>query len=84
MNKNTLSNVQHLNSGRYGDALNPWGDIITIARAWCVSTPKAKLVLGVPTMVRLVGGEEGWDRIEFNSHRIYGPRLYPYLTTNWR
>jgi hypothetical protein len=28
--------------GRYGDALNPWGDILTIARAWCVSSPAAK------------------------------------------
>ena len=25
-------------SGRYGDPLNPWGDIITIAQAWCAST----------------------------------------------
>ena len=26
-------------AGRYGDPLNPWGDIITIAQAWCASTP---------------------------------------------
>ena len=29
--------------GRYGDAINPWGDILTIARAWCASSPKAKV-----------------------------------------
>ena len=28
----------HFLSGRYGDPLNPWGDIITIAQAWCAST----------------------------------------------
>ena len=30
--------------GRYGDALNPWGDILTVARAWCVSSPQAKVL----------------------------------------
>lgn len=72
----TYSSVEHSGLGRYGDALNPWGDILTIARAWCVSSPTAKLAIGVPT--------GGMDKIEFNAHRIYGPILYPYLTTNWR
>ena len=31
--------------GRYGDPLNPWGDIIAIAQAWCVSTPDVSLFL---------------------------------------
>ena len=29
----TFSSVEHSGLGRYGDAQNPWGDIITIARA---------------------------------------------------
>jgi hypothetical protein len=33
----TFSSIEHSGLGRYGDALNPWGDIIAIARAWCVS-----------------------------------------------
>jgi hypothetical protein len=33
----TFSSVEHSGLGRYGDALNPWGDIIAIARAWCVT-----------------------------------------------
>ena len=33
----TFSSVEHSGLGRYGVALNPWGDIITIARAWCVT-----------------------------------------------
>ena len=33
--------------GRYGDALNPWGDLQAIARAWCVCKPDGGLLLGV-------------------------------------
>ena len=31
-------------TGRYGDAINPWGDILTIARASCVTSPDAKVI----------------------------------------
>ena len=37
------------------------------------------LAIGVPTMVR-----RGYDINAFNAHRIYGPIMYPFLTTNWR
>ena len=30
--------------GRYGDALNPWGDIITVARVSCLATPDSKVI----------------------------------------
>ena len=62
---------------RYGDALNPWGDRITIAKAWCVSKPNAKMLLGVPT----VAGEN--DKIEWTANRIYGDVMMPHLTANW-
>ena len=75
--KSKLSNSK-LFLGRYGDNLNPWADIITIAQAWCVSKVDAKLVVGVPTFIH------GKDRVEFNAGRVYGPRLYSYLTTNWQ
>jgi len=72
----TFSSVEHSGLGRYGDALNPWGDILTVARAWCVSSPQAKMVIGVPT--------GSYDKLEWNAHRVYGPVLYPYLMTNWK
>ncbi|XP_023331501.1 uncharacterized protein LOC111703704 [Eurytemora carolleeae] len=72
----SYSSLEHAGLGRYGDALNPWGDILTVARVSCVSKPDAKLIIGVPTA--------GLDRIEFNAHRVYGPILYPYLVTNWK
>lgn len=73
----TFSSVEHSGLGRYGDALNPWGDIIAIARAWCVTKPKGSLTLGVEYKY------EG-EYIAFNAHRYYGKIRYPYLTTNWK
>ena len=55
----TFSSIEHSGLGRYGDALNPWGDILTIARAWCVTKTGGQLVLG--TMY-------GEDQIHFNAH----------------
>jgi len=70
----TYSSVEHSGLGRYGDALNPWGDLLTIARAWCLTTDDALLVVNVPT----------WqEKIEFNAHRWYGPMRYSLLATNW-
>jgi hypothetical protein len=43
------SSLEHSGLGRYGDPLNPWGDLVTMARAWCVAKPnEGKLLLGVP------------------------------------
>ena len=30
----SFSSIEHSGLGRYGDALNPWGDLITAAQAW--------------------------------------------------
>ena len=72
----TFSSVEHSGLGRYGDALNPWGDIITIARAWCVTRMGGSLTIGVQ-----YSNEK--DALVFNAHRVYGKIRYPYLTTNW-
>jgi Caenorhabditis protein of unknown function, DUF268 len=71
------SSLEHSGLGRYGDALNPWGDMLTMARAWCVTTranDKGYLYLGVPT---------GRDRVEYNAHRIYGAHRWPLVMVNW-
>lgn len=70
----TFSSLEHSGLGRYGDALNPWGDILSLARGWCVTKPQGALLLGVP------GGP---DAIEFNAHRIYGNIRMPLITANW-
>jgi len=74
----TFSSVEHSGLGRYGDALNPWGDLQAIARAWCVTKPRGELLIGVMTDMGNV------DRIEFNAHRVYGPIMFSHLLANWK
>ena len=59
---------------RYGDALNPWGDLIAMARAWCLIKAGGKALVGLPS---------GPDMMGFNSHRIYGRSMYAQLFANW-
>ena len=59
---------------RYGDQINPWGDIVTMGRAWCRMKPGARALVGLPA---------GNDVICFNAHRRYGPFLYSQLFANW-
>ena len=73
----TFSSVEHSGLGRYGDALNPFGDLITMARAWCLAKPNADLVIGVP-------GGSGQSKIRFNAHREYGAVSYAQLFSNWQ
>ena len=73
----TFSSVEHSGLGRYGDALNPWGDVLEVARAHCVCAPGGSLVIAVMTNMT-------HDKLEFNAHRVYGYKRWPYLTTNWR
>ena len=74
----SFSSIEHSGLGRYGDALNPWGDRITIAKAWCASKPNAKMLLVVPT----VAGSN--DEIAWTAHRIYGDVMMPHLAANWK
>jgi len=71
----TFSSVEHAGLGRYGDALLPWGDILAVARGWCVTKSGGDLVIAVPY---------GTDELMFNAHRRYGPVRYPFLVANWK
>ena len=71
----TFSSLEHSGLGRYGDALNPWGDILAVSRAWCVTKPGGKMLLGLPS---------GKDQVYFNAHRLYGKVRWPLVTANWR
>jgi hypothetical protein len=73
----SYSSVEHSGLGRYGDALNPWGDIIAVAKAWCVTKVNGSLTLAVMF-------NENKDYVRFNADRFYGKIRYPYLTSNWR
>lgn len=69
------SSLEHSGLGRYGDALNPWGDMLATARAWCVTKPKGYMYLGLPTSL---------DGIQYNAHRNYGALRWPLVSTNWK
>ena len=58
----TVSSLEHSGLGRYGDALNPWGDRQATARAWCMTKPQGNLVLNVPCNEK--------DTIYYNAHRV--------------
>jgi hypothetical protein len=45
----TFSSLEHSGLGRYGDQLNPWGDLITMAKIWCALKPSGLGLIGVPT-----------------------------------
>jgi hypothetical protein len=40
----TFSSAEHSGLGRYGDGLNPWGDMIAIARGWRVTKKRGSLI----------------------------------------
>ena len=71
----SYSSVEHSGLGRYGDNLNPWGDVIAMARGWCLLKPGGKALIGVPTLEK--------DTIYFNGSKHYGPVQYPHLFANW-
>ena len=77
----TFSSVEHSGLGRYGDLVHPFGDIIAVARGWCVTKPGGSLVIGVPTAGVSFWGKE---RLVWNGHRVYGAVRYPFLTQNYK
>ena len=72
----SFSSLEHSGLGRYGDALNPWADILAVARCWCVTKEGGQLINGF----NWAATGEG---IQYNAHRIYGPVRMPYFSTNW-
>ncbi|CAF0875240.1 unnamed protein product [Didymodactylos carnosus] len=65
------SSLEHDGLGRYGDPLNPYGDMQTMVKLSCMPKPGGVLVLAMPT--------SHVDSLEFNLHRVYGPIRYPFI-----
>lgn len=55
--------VEHVGLGRYGDALDPDGDLQAMSELARVLAPAGNLLFVVPV---------GRPRVQFNAHRIYG------------
>ena len=67
-----FSGVEHDGLGRYGEPLNPFGDVAAMAELRHLLRPAAGLLLlGAPLGAR--------DDVHFPWHRIYGPKRLPLL-----
>lgn len=71
----SYSSFEHDGLGRYGDPLNPDGDLAAMKAASLYLKDNGLLFLGVPL---------GQDALCFNAHRIYGGLRLPMLLEGWR
>jgi SAM-dependent methyltransferase len=69
-----VSSIEHSGLGRYGDPLDPDGDLKAMTELGRMLNPGGILFLTVPV---------GPDRVIFNLHRIYGPQRLPKLLSGW-
>jgi SAM-dependent methyltransferase len=71
----SISSFEHDGLGRYGEPLNPSGDLRAMAEMKKVLKKDGILFLAVPV---------GLDKMVWNAHRIYGNIRYPMLTNGWK
>jgi hypothetical protein len=70
----SFSSLEHDGLGRYGDPLNPFGDLESLARIRCLLRPGGTLFLGIPV---------GPDSILYNLHRVYGRYRLGLVILGW-
>mmetsp|Transcript_17126 Transcript_17126/g.56026 ORF Transcript_17126/g.56026 Transcript_17126/m.56026 type:complete len:386 (-) Transcript_17126:54-1211(-) len=70
----SFSSLEHSGLGRYGDPLNPYGDIEAVAQVRCLLKPGGLFFLGLPI---------GADALVWNANRIYGPKRLALLLANF-
>jgi hypothetical protein len=70
----TFSSLEHDGLGRYGDPINPWGDLETMARLHCLLRDDGHMFFGVPS---------GRDSLVWNAHRIYGRYRLRIIFQDW-
>ncbi|MES2273166.1 MAG: DUF268 domain-containing protein [Chlamydiota bacterium] len=70
----SISSFEHDGLGRYGDPINPQGDLDAMKKTVQMLKPNGLLFLAVPV---------GMDHIFWNAHRIYGKKRLPLLLKEW-
>lgn len=70
----SISSFEHDGLGRYGDPINPDGDLEAMTNMKSIIKPGGLLYLVVPV---------GKDSIAWNAHRIYGKKRLPCLFHGW-
>jgi hypothetical protein len=71
----TFSSLEHNGLGRWGDPINPSGDLEDFARCHCLLKDDGILFLGIPV---------GRDEVVWNAHRIYGRFRLSLALQNWK
>jgi SAM-dependent methyltransferase len=74
----SFSSLEHSGLGRYGDPINPNGDIEAVKQIHCMLKPGGLFFLGLPT------NDDGSSHIEFNAHRVYGTARFEVMFEGWR
>ena len=70
----SISSVEHDGLGRYGDPIDPSGDLKAMEHIRRLIKPGGYLFFSVPV---------GLDAVCWNSHRIYGKARLPLLLKGW-
>ena len=76
-NAATFSSLEHAGLGRFGDPLDPNGDIKAVKQVHCMIKPGGIFFLGLPT------SKDDSSYIEFNAHRVYGAKRLNKLFVGW-
>ncbi|CAI5458418.1 unnamed protein product [Closterium sp. Yama58-4] len=71
----SYSSLEHDGLGRYGDPINPNGDLHRIIKIKGLLKPGGILFLGLPV---------GNDTLVFNAHRVYGFIRMPMMLKGWK
>lgn len=71
----SFSSIEHSGLGRYGDAMDPFGDIREMEKMYCLLKPGGILLLGIPS---------GLDLFVYNVHRQYGYIRWPMIAAGWK
>ena len=70
----SISSFEHDGLGRYGDPINPNGDLESMTKMKDVIKKEGLMVLSIPM---------GNDKLYFNTHRVYGKKRFPLLIEGW-
>lgn len=70
----SFSSLEHDGLGRYGDPINPTGDLESILKIRCLLKPGGFFFFSVPS---------GPDCLVWNAHRIYGKLRLSLIFPNW-
>jgi predicted SAM-dependent methyltransferase len=72
----SVSSLEHSGLGRYGDELNPRGDIDAAEEVYCMLKPGGYFLISMPYVRR--------SNLVWNAHREYGPERMKLFAAGYR